>query len=165
MASLPILTATLSVHWLGPVRNATAVSLWNQKAESSLPPPRYATAGRPFEVWGGDQLRDFTYVDDAVDAFLMAAASDAANGRVFNLGGDRVVSLRQLAAMLARLGSRADAFVIREFPADRKAIDIGDYYSDFSAIRESLGWTPRVPLTEGLARTVAYYREYLANYL
>lgn len=122
-------------------------------------------AGKPFEVWGGDQLRDFTYVDDAVDAFLLAAGSDAANGRVFNLGGDSVVSLRQLAAMLAELGAAADAFVVREFPADRKAIDIGDYYSDFSAIRQALGWQPCVPLDEGLRRTVAYYREHLSHYL
>ena len=42
---------------------------------------------KPFEVWGGEQLRDFTYVDDAVDAFLLAAAREDANGQVFNLGG------------------------------------------------------------------------------
>jgi UDP-glucose 4-epimerase len=121
--------------------------------------------GNPFEVWGGEQLRDFTYVDDAVDAFLMAAASDAANGRVFNLGGDAVVSLRDLATMLARIGASPEGFVVREFPASRKAIDIGDYYSDFSAIREVLGWSPRVRLEDGLARTVDYYRKNLRHYL
>lgn len=126
---------------------------------------RHLVEGRTFEVWGGDQLRDFTYVDDAVDAFLLAAASEAANGRVFNLGGDRVASLRELAAMLASLGSRADAYVVRDFPAERKVIDIGDYYSDFTAIREALGWEPRVSFAEGLARTVDYYREHLAHYL
>jgi len=126
---------------------------------------RNLVQGNPFEVWGGDQLRDFTYVDDAVDAFLLAAASDAANGRVFNLGGDRVVSLGELAAMLASLGGRPDAFVVRDFPAERKVIDIGDYYSDFAAIRGTLGWEPRVPLAEGLARTVDYYRENLRHYL
>jgi UDP-glucose 4-epimerase len=126
---------------------------------------RNLVEGKPFEVWGGDQLRDFTYVDDAVDAFLMAASSEAANGRIFNLGGDRVVSLRELAATLARLGTREEAFVVREFPAERKVIDIGDYYSDFTAIRDTLGWTPRVSLEDGLARTVAFYRENLAHYL
>ncbi|MBE2213866.1 MAG: NAD-dependent epimerase/dehydratase family protein [Opitutaceae bacterium] len=126
---------------------------------------RYLVEGKPFEVWGGDQLRDFTYVDDAVDAFLLAASSESANGRVFNLGGDRVVSLRELATMLAKLGGANDAFVVREFPADRKVIDIGDYFSDFSAIRDALGWSPRVTLAEGLARTVAFYREHLVPYL
>jgi len=126
---------------------------------------RLLVEGKPFEVWGGEQLRDFTYVDDAVEAFLLAAASDAANGRIFNLGGDRVLSLRDLAALLAQTTTASDAFVIREFPAERKAIDIGDYYSDFAAIRTALGWEPRVPLADALARTVAYYREHLAHYL
>jgi len=48
--------------------------------------------GKPFEVWGGEQLRDFNYVDDVVDAFLMAAQDDRADGQVFNLGSDEVVS-------------------------------------------------------------------------
>jgi UDP-glucose 4-epimerase len=126
---------------------------------------RLLVEGKPFEVWGGDQLRDFTYVDDAVDAFLAAGASDAANGRIFNLGGDQVISLRELAAQLARVAGARDAFVVREFPAERKVIDIGDYYSDFTAIRETLGWAPRVPLADGLARTVAFYRENLRHYL
>ena len=125
---------------------------------------RLAVQGQPFEVWGGDQLRDLTYVDDAVEAFLLAAASDAANGQVFNLGSDEIVSLRQLADLLCECvpGAR---YVVREFPADRKAIDIGDYYADFSRIRERLGWQPKVRLREGLARTVAYYRQYLDKYL
>src|SRR5919109_3599089 len=55
---------------------------------------RLLVEGKPFEVWGGEQLRDFTYVDDAVDAFLMAAASDESNGQMFNLGGDCVIGLK-----------------------------------------------------------------------
>jgi UDP-glucose 4-epimerase len=126
---------------------------------------RLLVEGKPFEVWGGEQLRDFTYVDDAVEAFLLVAASDAANGRIFNLGGEQVLSLRDLATMLAQTTATPDAFVIRDFPAERKAIDIGDFYSDFTAIREALGWEPRVPLPEAIARTVAYYRANLAHYL
>lgn len=128
---------------------------------------RRLVENQAFEVWGGDQLRDFTYVDDAVDAFLMAAASEASNGRVFNLGGDQVVRLRDLAAMLARLGEGPPekAHVLRAFPEERKAIDIGDYYSDFGAIRETLGWTPRVPLAVALERTVSFYRQNLSYYL
>ena len=119
---------------------------------------------REIEVWGGDQLRDFSYVDDAVDALLAAALSDDANGRVFNLAGDTVVSLKDLAAMLIAIGGRG-RMTVKEFPDDRRRIDIGDYYADASLIREVLGWEPRVPLREGLARTVAFYEENLPHYL
>ncbi len=119
--------------------------------------------GQPIEVWGGKQLRDFTYVDDAVDALLLAAASDAVNGQVFNLGGDGVVSLRQLAEWLVELNG-AGEFVVREFPANRQRIDIGDYYADFTKIRTALGWEPRTPVREALRRTLEFYRAHLGEY-
>jgi UDP-glucose 4-epimerase len=119
--------------------------------------------GKSFEVWGGEQVRDFTYVDDAVEAFLLAATREEANGQVFNLGGCEVVGLRELAdALVAANGS--GAFEAREFPAERKRIDIGDYYADDRRIRAELGWAPRVALAEGLSRTLAYYRRHLENY-
>ena len=120
--------------------------------------------GRAIEVWGGDQLRDFNYVDDAVDALLLAAVSDEANGRVFNLAGDMVISLKDFAAMLIANDPKGQ-MAIREFPDDRRRIDIGDYYADAGLIRSVLGWQPRVPLGEGLSRTVAYYRDHLAHYV
>ena len=125
---------------------------------------RLLVEGKPFEVWDGHQLRDFTYVDDAVDAFLMVASSDDANGRVFNLGGDCVTSLSDLADLLVEVNNGGE-YIVKEFPPDRKRIDIGDYYTDYSLIRSTLGWEPRVPLREGLARTMAFYREHLEHYL
>jgi len=125
---------------------------------------RLLLEGQPFEVWGGGQLRDFTYVDDAVDAFLLAATREEANGHIFNLGGCEVISLQDLAGTLVAANGRGE-FEAREFPADRKRIDIGDYYADDRRIRSELGWEPRVRLAEGLARTLAYYRSHLENYL
>jgi len=125
---------------------------------------RLVIEGRPFEVWEGQQLRDFTYVDDAVDAFLLAAASDDANGRIFNLGGDGVISLKNLAELLVEVAG-GGTFELKPFPPERKRIDIGDYYSDFTAIRATLGWEPKVSLREGLRRTVEYYRENLWHYV
>jgi UDP-glucose 4-epimerase len=119
--------------------------------------------GTRFEVWGGEQLRDFTYVDDAVEAFLLAAACEQANGQVYNLGGCEVISLRDLAALLAQVGG-GSGYLVRDFPADRKRIDIGDYYADDRRIRAVLGWAPRVDLSEGLSRTVAYYRRNMEYY-
>jgi UDP-glucose 4-epimerase len=125
---------------------------------------RLLLEGKPFEVWEGPQLRDFTYVDDAVGAFLRAAASEEANGQVLNLGGDCVISLKDLADLLVQVNGGGE-YIVRSFPADRRRIDIGDYYADFSRIRALLGWEPSVPLREGLARTLAFYRQHLEQYL
>jgi UDP-glucose 4-epimerase len=125
---------------------------------------RLLVEGKPFEVWEGQQLRDFTYVDDAVEAFLLAAASEEARSRVFNLGGDCVISLKDLADLLIETNGGGE-YVVRSFPPDRKRIDIGDYYADFSYIRSVLGWEPKVPLREGLARTLRFYKEHLKHYL
>ena len=120
--------------------------------------------GKPIEVWGGEQLRDFNYVDDTVDALLLAAISDAANGRVFNLAGERVISLKDLAGLLVEIHGQGSV-AIRPFPDDRRRIDIGDYYADASLIRQVLGWEPVVPLRDGLLRTIEFYRQYLPRYL
>ena len=125
---------------------------------------RLLVEDKPFEVWGGEQLRDFTYVDDAVEALLLAAAHDGADGRVFNLGGDGAISLKDLADLLVEVNGGGE-YVVREFPPERKRIDIGDFYADDRRIREVLGWAPRVSLAEALARTLAFYQEHLPHYV
>lgn len=124
---------------------------------------RRALEGQPFEVWGGDQLRDMTYVDDVTEAFL-AAVAPACHGRVFNIGGPPPASLRAIADMMVRLVPGA-SYVTREFPADRATIDIGSYHADDSAFRAATGWAPRVGLEEGIARSLDWYRTRLAAYL
>lgn len=121
-------------------------------------------SGEPFEVWGGAQLRDFTYVDDAVAALLLAAARPEAVGRVFNLGGCGRVSLRQLADMVIEAAG-GGRYVVRKFPADRKKIDIGDYYADDRLIRRTLDWRPRTDIRAAIGRTVEFFRAELPHYL
>ena len=125
---------------------------------------RQLLEGKPIEVWGGEQLRDFTYVDDAVEAFLVSAIHPRAVGRVFNLGGVGHISLRDLAALLVDVAGQG-RYRVRKFPADRRKIDIGDYYSDGSLIAAELGWQPRTTIRAALAKTVAYYRRELPHYL
>ncbi len=125
---------------------------------------RAVVEGKPFEVWGGQQLRDFTYVDDAVEAFLMAAGKEDANGQVFNLGGEGVISLKDLADLLIEVNGGGN-YNIHSFPSERKRIDIGDYFADYELIHSVLGWRPQVALRDGLARTLAYFQENLARYL
>jgi len=120
--------------------------------------------GEPFEVWGGEQLRDFTFVDDAVEAFLLAASRPEAVGEIFNLGGPPPVTLQRLAELLVEL-NRGGSFVVRAFPADRRKIDIGDFYADDRRIGRKLGWRPRADLRRTLALTLAYYRKNLRYYV
>ncbi|MBI4674100.1 MAG: NAD-dependent epimerase/dehydratase family protein [Chloroflexi bacterium] len=118
----------------------------------------------PIEIWGdGLQLRDFNYVDDVVDALLLTAASDTANGQIYNLGSAEVINFCNLAEKLLRLNG-AGEYKIIPFPPERQAIDIGDYYSDFTLIRQRLGWEPRVDLDEGLHRTLEFYRKHREYY-
>ena len=125
---------------------------------------RLLVEGKPIKVFGdGMQLRDFNYVDDCVEALLLAGASDAANGKVYNLGSTEVVALKALAKLMLELGY-GGTYELVAFPPERKAIDIGDYYSDFSFITRELGWVPKVNLAEGLQRTMAYYQEHHQHY-
>jgi UDP-glucose 4-epimerase len=125
---------------------------------------RRVVQGEELLVFGdGTQRRDFTYVDDAVEAFLLAGASEAADGEVFNVGGEPPVSLAELAQVLVELAG-AGSWRLVPFPEERRTIDIGDYYADDSKLRSRLGWEPRVGLREGLERSLAFYREHGAWY-
>ncbi|HYW71013.1 MAG TPA: NAD-dependent epimerase/dehydratase family protein [Pyrinomonadaceae bacterium] len=126
---------------------------------------RLLLQGQPFEVWDGQQLRDFSFVDDAVDALVAAAVNERANGCVFNLGGERAINLRELAELLIEANDGNGRYEIRSFPANRQRIDIGDYYADYDCIAKTLGWKPRVHLQEGLALTLDFFRRNLDNYL
>jgi UDP-glucose 4-epimerase len=126
---------------------------------------RLAIENQTIQIYGdGSQRRDFVYVDDAVDAFLRAGASDACNGEVFNVGGDEPISHRDLTAMLVRIaGSGSVGYV--EWPPEKKAIDIGSFYADSTKFRTTTGWAPCVRLEDGLRRTIAFYREHWREYV
>jgi nucleoside-diphosphate-sugar epimerase len=126
---------------------------------------RCVLEGRPFEVWGGEQLRDLTYVDDVTEAFLAAAENPACHGRIFNIGGSPPASLHDLAELVVRLSGGTATYTTRTFPADRARIDIGSYHADDSAFRAASGWMPLVGLEEGIGRTLDWYRTRLGDYL
>jgi nucleoside-diphosphate-sugar epimerase len=126
---------------------------------------RKAVLGETIEVFGdGAQRRDFDYVDDVVDAFLRAGASEASNGQVLNLGGGPPISLLDLAKDLVKLSGRSEIKVV-PFPEERKKIDIGDFYSDARKIESLLGWKSTTTFAEGLARTIDYYLQHKDRYL
>ena len=126
---------------------------------------RLAIEDRTIQIYGdGSQLRDFVFVDDAADAFLRAGASDHCNGEVFNVGGDEPISHQALAKLLVSIaGSGRVAYV--DWPADKKAIDIGDFYADSSKFRQTTGWRPSTALTAGLRATIDFYRQNFDRYV
>lgn len=119
--------------------------------------------GKSFEVWGGEQLRDFTYVDDCVDALLLAALHPAAPGQIFNLGGKGVITLQKLAQCLINIAG-AGQYQVRSYPEERKKIDIGDYYSAGEHILHTLGWAPRTDIPTALACTLEYFKSRWQEY-
>ncbi len=126
---------------------------------------RLAIENRTIQIFGdGSQLRDFVFVDDAVDAFLRAGASDACNGEAFNVGGDGPVSHRDLAALLVSIAGAGRVEYV-DWPPEKKVIDIGSFYADSTKFQTTTGWTPTVPLADGLRRTVDFYRAHWAQYV
>jgi nucleoside-diphosphate-sugar epimerase len=112
--------------------------------------------GDPIEVWGGEQLRDFNDVEDVINALLTAALDERTYGHVFNLGSEKRISLRELAELMISLRGTGE-LVIKDYPEDRRKIDIGDYYSSHDKFSGMTGWSPRIPLEQTLDRTIAFY--------
>ncbi len=125
---------------------------------------RKAVRGETIELFGtGEQRRDILYVDDAVEAFLLAAERIPGDGEAWNCGREDSVSLLEFAGTLIRVAGAGDVRIV-PFPVERKRIDIGDFSTDARRFREASGWKPAVGLEEGLRRTVAFFREHGARY-
>jgi UDP-glucose 4-epimerase len=125
---------------------------------------RLLIEGRELAIYGdGRQVRDFNYVDDVVEALLQVAVDDEANGQVYNLGGDEPINLLHLAQLMIEIAGKGSCQLV-PWPANRKRIDIGDYYGDYRKIRSKLGWCPRISLEEGLSRTFRYYEAHREHY-
>lgn len=115
--------------------------------------------GLPILIFGdGSQLRDYNYVDDVVNAMLLAAKADDCCGEILNLGSREVFSLTETAKVFLKLFPDGEINYVH-FPNDRARIDIGDYQGDFSKIYNELGWSPDVSFEDGLRKTLEYYRD------
>ena len=126
---------------------------------------RLALDDQEIQIFGdGSQMRDFVYVDDAADAFLRAGASDDINGLALNVGGHEHITHRDLVESLITIAGTGRVRYV-PWPEDKKKIDIGSFYSDSTRFREATGWQSTVGLREGLARTLAFYREHREHYV
>ncbi len=114
-------------------------------------------AGKPIQIFGtGNQRRDFNHVDDVCRALILAAATTNARGECFNLGHHQHYSLLEFVQVLHQI--LPFEFQCVPFPPSRQAIDIGDYYGDYSKFSQATQWQPRIGLDEGLRETVEFFQ-------
>jgi UDP-glucose 4-epimerase len=125
---------------------------------------RKAIDDEQIPVFGdGRILRDFLFVDDAVECFLKVADCPQAYGEVFNVGTGVPYSFIDLAKKIVEIaGTGKTAFT--EFTQERKEVEPGDYYTDISKIKRVVGWEPRTGLEDGLRQTIQFYREHKKEY-
>ena len=125
---------------------------------------RQVIDGEELKIFGdGNQKRDMNYVDDVVDALLLAAINEKGNGEMFNLGGNEVMSLVAFVKLLIEIAQNG-SYSIVPFPEERKRIDVGDFYCSWRKIEGSLGWKPTISIKEGLTRTIEYYERFKDYY-
>ncbi len=120
--------------------------------------------GEPIQLFGtGEQIRDFTYVDDVVEAMIAVSKTPACYGDVFNLAGPQA-SLKRVAELLVEYAGQGRLEIV-PFPEERKKIDIGDFYGDSTKLQQLTGWREKTSLEDGLKRMVEYYLKYKDKYL
>jgi UDP-glucose 4-epimerase len=159
--------AYCSAFWLGMGVRAVALRYFNvygpwqdPASEYAAVIPRFAVAcltdRRPVIYGDGEQARDFTYIDDAVEANVLAAAApDEAQGEIFNAGGGaKPTSVNEVLTIVSQL-TGADADPVHESAREG---DIRLSEADISKARKLLGYDPKIGMREGLERTVDHFR-------
>lgn len=125
---------------------------------------RLALEGKPLTIYGeGFQKRDYVYVGDIAEAFLLAALSDKTIGQVYNVGSGEGVRFRDMANLIAEM-IPGTSVIETEWNPGSYFVETGDYVSNIGRICEDTGWGPKVSLREGIQRTVEYYKRYKEFY-
>ena len=117
---------------------------------------RHAIAGKSIDLTPGDQARDFVYVEDVADAFIVAAATDAAIGGTFNVCTGNAVTVRDIVQRV--LVGTASTSTARFGALAYRPTELSMLSGDTSRAERILGWRARVSLDEGLDRTIAWFR-------
>jgi UDP-glucose 4-epimerase len=124
---------------------------------------RLVIENKEISIFGdGSQIRDTNYIDDVVDALLLAAASDKSCGQIYNLGGIPV-NLKEIVELMIKISGKG-SYKFVPFPESSRIVEVGDYIADYSKITKELGWKPNVFLEQGLKNTIDYYEKYQKHY-
>ncbi len=110
----------------------------------------------------GTQIRDVNYIDDAVEALLIAAANNKTVGQIYNLGGGAITLKEFVEKVITVLGY--GKYKLVKFPKERKNIEIGNYVADIKKISSDLGWKPNTTIDDGIKKTIEYYKEFKNYY-
>ena len=123
-----------------------------------------AMEDQPIKIYGeGAQKRDYIYIDDIVEAFMLAGVTPAADGEIFNVGSGTGTRFIDMAKLVVEIVGRGQVEMV-PWPDNYAIIESGDYFSDIGKIRKTLGWQPDISLREGIARTFEYYQKYRDHY-
>jgi len=115
-----------------------------------------ALKGEAITVYGdGSQTRSFCYVDDLIDGLIRMMDSPEGFTGPVNMGNPEEFTIRQLAETVIRMTGSRSRIIYRPLPQD----DPVQRRPDIALAREKLGWEPRTPLSEGLEKTIAYFRK------
>jgi UDP-glucose 4-epimerase len=122
-----------------------AITIFKNRLQKNMPPIIYGD---------GEQTRDFIYIQDVVEANILALNSKKAAGEAFNIGTGKNISVNQVAEILKEIMNRKD---LKNVHANPRPTDIRHGYADVSKAKRMLGFHPKVPLKEGLIKLVNWY--------
>ena len=102
----------------------------------------------------GEQERDYLYVDDLIEAFLLSLTPKSA-GRIYNLGYGKGIKFIEMAKLIIKIVGRGNLKFVK-WPQDFKKVETGSYVSDITKIREDLGFIPRITFEKGIQKNLVF---------
>jgi len=121
---------------------------------------RLAMENKPIKIFGdGSQIRDYIYIDNLADAFILAAENERTSGEVFNVGSGVGTKFKEMAQLIVET-IKSGKIEYVPWPKNYLNVETGNYVTDITKIIKVLGWKPRTTLAEGIALTFDYYKRY-----
>lgn len=125
----------------------------------------YVLTNRDIPIYGdGTQTRDYVYVEDVVNALILAAENEKSISEIFFVGSGIETTLVDIAKAIIDVAGKGD-YTFVPFPPTLKRTDIKRFVTNYNKIKKFLGWNPETTLHQGIANTVNFYLKNLKDYL
>ncbi|AJF60039.1 MAG: NAD-dependent epimerase/dehydratase family protein [Candidatus Diapherotrites archaeon] len=126
---------------------------------------RLALEGKTISVYGtGEQLRDYLYIDDIVNAMVSCGQSEKANGQIYNVSSGKGIKFIEMVKKIIEFSGKGK-YELKPFPEERKMIETGDVVLSYKKINRELGWEPLTSFDDGLKKTIDFYKKHLKEYV